>query len=341
MPDLFSTDTMMEIVRDLRTPAIGLAAAKFNRVIEHESEEVHFDIENKGRRLAPLVSPLVAGKVMKSRGYRTDSLKPAYIKDKRNFEPNRALKRVMGERIGGAQLTPAQRREILLVQDMTDQLEMLERRMEWMACQALRDGAITLSGEEYQTVVVDFGRPAEHTVVKTSGNKWGDAGINPLDDLQDWSDLMLKNSGVAMTDVDMTVDVWKVFRKHSEVKSRLDAYRGNSTLQPDAKQKEGRVFMGVVDNFNIYTYSGWYEDPTSGVTTPFLPGGTVIGTGGDDAVDGVRHHGAIMDHESLMAEAYFVKSWTENDPSVRVLLMQSAPLLVPHRVTATFRATVL
>ena len=58
-----------------------------------------------------------------------------------------------------------------------------------------------------------------------------------------------------------------------------------------------------------------------------------------DAVP-VRHFGAILDHDSLVAEPYFPKSWLEKDPSVRYLLMQTAPLLVPYRANATFRAKV-
>jgi hypothetical protein len=90
----------------------------------------------------------------------------------------------------------------------------------------------------------------------------------------------------------------------------------------------------------VYTYSGWAIDPVTGVEVAHLPAGTVIGCAGQNFVEGVRHHGAILDVDCLQAMAYFTKSWTEEDPSMRYMLMQSAPLLVPYRVNATFRATV-
>ena len=37
---------------------------------------------------------------------------------------------------------------------------------------------------------------------------------------------------------------------------------------------------------------------------------------------------------------FFSKSWTEPDPAVRYLLMQSAPLPVPYRINASLGATV-
>lgn len=338
--DLFSTETLAAIVSDLRAPKQGFAAAYFGTVSQDESEEIHFDIENKPRRMAPFVSPLVAGKIVKSRGFQTATFKPAYIKDKRIFSPNRALKRTMGERIGGGDLSPQERMQILLVNDLQDQLDMIETRLEWMATKALIDGAVTVSGAEYPSVTVDFGRDSNHTILKTPGNKWSDSGINPLDDLQAWSDLMVKNTGVAMTEVTMDVSTWIVFRKNAEVKTRLDRYRGNSSMQQDAHQKEGRVFQGMVDQFAIYTYSGWAVDPDTGVETAIMPVGTVVGTAGE-FVEGVRHFGAILDVDALQAMPYFSKSWTEEDPSARFLLMQSAPLLVPYRVNATLSATVL
>lgn len=340
MADLFSTSTLNAIVQDLRVPAAGFAQKYFGQMQTFETEEIHFDIDNKPRRIAPFVSPLVGGKIVKSRGFQTATFKPAYVKDKRVFHPARSIKRAMGERIGGEPMSPDQRQQVLLMQDLQDQLEMLERRLEWMASQALLNGSITVAGEDYPSVLVDFGRSAGNTIVKTGGNKWNDAGVNPLDDLQDWSDQMIKLVGVAMTDVTMTVDVWKIFRKNAFVEKRLDRMRGTSSIQQDAPNREGLIYQGTIDGFNIYTYSGWYVDPTTGVETAYLPAGTVIGAAGD-AVEGVRNYGAILDNDSMQAVPYFVKSWLENDPSMRYLLMQSAPLLTPYRVNATLRATVL
>jgi Phage major capsid protein E len=340
MSDIFSTDALVAVVQDLRVPSNGLAARYFGTGTEETTEEVHFDVENRPRRIAPFVSPLVAGKVMQSRGFQTKTFKPAYVKPKSVFTPNRALKRAMGERIGGGQLSPEQRMQLLVVQDMNDHIDMIQRRKEWMAAQVLHSGAVTITGDDYPAALVDFGRAAGHTVTLSGGARWGQAGVKPLDDLQDWSDTMVKNCGVAISEVTMTIDAWKIFRADADVQTRLDRFRANSTLQPDAHKGEGHVFQGMVDQFAIYTYSAWYVDPTSGTETAMLPANSVICTGAPDQVEGISHHGAILDHDSLQAMAYFPKSWVEPDPSVRFLLTQSAPLLVPYRVNATFRATV-
>lgn len=338
--DLFSTDTLLAIVRDLRVPASGLAARYFTSIATDESEEIHFDVDNKPRRMSAFVSPVVQGKVVKSRGYSTTTFKPAYIKDKRVFTPNRALKRAMGESLGGGDLTPAARMEILVAMDLLDQMEMVERRLEWMAAQILYNGSVTIEGDDYPKVVVDFGRHADLTKVLGSGSKWGEANVKPLDDLQDWSTDMLQRSGVGIKDVIMTVDVWKVFRVDADVKDRIDRRFAPAQLKQDAMAQEGLLWLGNVDGFDIWTYAGWVVDPKTNAEGSLLPAGTVICTGSPETVDGVRHYGAIQDHGSLVAEPYYAKSWLEEDPSVRYLLMQSAPLLVPYRVNATMRAKV-
>lgn len=338
MADLFSTNVLVAVVQSLVTPAQFLLNRFFTQEQFSQTEEIHFDVDNKKRRLAPFVSPLVAGKVVQSRGFTTNTFKPAYCKDKRVFDANRPMKRAIGEQIGGS-ASPQDRIRITLATELTEQVEMLGRRQEVMAAEALRTGQVTVTGDLYPTTVVNYGRDAALTVVLTGGNRWGQAGVNPLNLLQDWAQLVLQKSGAMPTDVVMTVDAWKVFRADTEVQKRLDQFRGNSTLVRDAQIAEGGVFMGVVDGFNIYVYSGWYVDD-AGVEQPILPAGTVLM--GGQQIEGVRAYGAIRDEEAgYQAMAYFPKSWVEKDPAVRFLLMQSAPLVVPYRVNASFAATVL
>ncbi|HHN72503.1 MAG TPA: major capsid protein, partial [Thermopetrobacter sp.] len=81
MADLFSTDVLIRVVRDLKAPPQFLLDRFFPIVQTEESEEIHFDVENRTRRIAPFVSPVVAGKVVASEGFETKTFKPAYIKD--------------------------------------------------------------------------------------------------------------------------------------------------------------------------------------------------------------------------------------------------------------------
>ena len=130
--DIFTTGVLARVVAELPAPQPFILNSFFTALQTETSEEIHFDIASGKRRLAPFVSPIVAGQVVASQGFTTQTFKPAYVKDKRVFDSSRPFKRAIGERIGG-ELNPAQRLQALLMTDLQDQLNMLTNRQEVMA----------------------------------------------------------------------------------------------------------------------------------------------------------------------------------------------------------------
>lgn len=337
--DLFSTNTLIGVINSLIMPPSFLVDTFFGRVQTETSEEIHFDVIDKTRRLAPFVSPVVAGKIVDAAGRKTNTFKPAYIKPKTPWNPNAPMKRIAGESIGGS-LAPMDRLRFLVAQTLSDHQDMIRRRLEVMSAEALRTGKVTVKGDLYPEAIVDFGRDASLSVTKTGGNRWGQAGIKPLADLQTWALTVLKKSGANARTVVMDVDSWIIFREDADVKARLDTRRVvDNALSLNAIAEEGGVYMGTVDGFNIFVYAGWYIDD-AGVEQPILPSGTVIM--GSAQIEGVQAYGAIADEEAgYQAMPMFPKSWVEKDPGVRYVMTQSAPLIVPTRPNASLSATVL
>ena len=173
--DIFSLGVLRRVVSELPPPQPFILNSFFGQEQRETTEEIHFDVDSGRRRLAPLVAPIVAGQVVAQNGYTTKTFKPAYIKDKRVFAGSRANKRAIGERIGG-ELSPEQRLQAALGFELRDQLGMLTRRMEVMAVEALRTGKITVAGEMYPTVEVNFGRDGALTKALTLGARWGESG---------------------------------------------------------------------------------------------------------------------------------------------------------------------
>jgi hypothetical protein len=337
--DLFSTNVLNQVVADLKGSTQFLLDRYFPNIQSETTEEIHFDVMDGVRRIAPFVSPLVEGQIVETLNYKTSTYKPAYIKDKRVFDMHRPLKRLAGEQLTGT-MAPAARLRALIANDMTDQVNMMNRRLEVMAGEVLATGKVTIVGDKYPQAILDFGRAVGNTVIASP--LWSTTS-NPLDDLQNWSQIVLKSTGVMLTDVIMTVDSWIAFRNNTNVKDRLNLQRvlqTMPTMTQAAQIEEGGVFMGNADGFNIFVYSGWYVDPADGVEKAILPVGTLLMC--SPAMEGVRAFGAIRDEEAgLQAVPYYVKSWIEPDPSVRFIMLQSAPLLVPYRPNASFKAKVV
>lgn len=334
--DIFSTAVLTRLVESLLRPQTFLMDKFFPNIQNHDTEEVKYDVVSKTRRLAPFVSPIVEGKIVESQGYATKTLKVAYIKDKRVFDSNKPLKRRAGETIGG-NLKPSQRIQQTLVAEMADQAEMIVRRQETMAAEVLRTGKCSIIGEGFNALV-DFGRDANQTIVLAGAARWGQAGISAISNLEDWALATAKLEGAMPRDIIMDIEAWRLFRKDAEVKDVINMRRVMDIEAKYVGGASGATHMGSFGQFEVWLYAEWYTDD-AGVTQPLLPVNTVIGA--SPQTEGVRHFGAIRDEEAgYQSMEMFPKSWLNKDPSVRYLMMQSAPLLAPYRPNATFCATV-
>lgn len=341
--DIFSTHILNRVVEQLDRPSSFLLDTFFKSIQTEDSEEIHFDIDQSKPRLVPFVSPLVEGKVVDAAGFETRSFKPAYVKDKRRFDPNAPLKRQIGETIGG-NLKPMDRREAALNRALNDQVENLTRREEVMAAESLRTGKITVSGENYPTQIIDFQRDNSLTQVLTGETRWGEAGVKVLDNIEDWAGLIQMKSGAAARTVVMDPLAWRLLKNDAQVERLLDIRRGTaSTLMVDPMVRDQgndkARYAGSVGDFDFWVYNDSYVDD-EGNSCNVLPPYTVL-LASPTLLEGTRCYGVIQDEKaSFRANRYFVKSWLEEDPAVRWLLMQSAPLIVPYRPNATFCATV-
>ena len=347
--NIFDTNVLIQVVPNLMTSQNWLLDKFFPNIVESDTEEVSIDVDVGLRRLAPFVSPLVEGKLVESRKFQTNSFKPAYIKDKRAPDLRKPIRRQIGERIGG-QYSAAEREMLNLQFELTDQIDMINRRLEWMAASALQTGTVTVTGEGYETQVVDFGRSSDLTIALSGADKWpetveaGKTNTKPSADIEDWAQRMLKESGAVATDIVFTTKSWKAFRLDTSVKDSAITFPALSPfgnqINPGAQIKTGAVYKGRWGNYDLWVYNDWFIDPLDGKEKPMIADGSVIMSGAD--LMGTRAFGAIIDPAfNYGPMAYAPKSWLQHDPAQRFIMVQSAPLVIPSRVNASLCAVVV
>ncbi|MDR3513777.1 MAG: major capsid protein [Caulobacteraceae bacterium] len=344
----YDTAKLIAVIPNLKKAQKWLANTFFNGMIEFDTEEVAIDTDVGKRRLAPFVSPLVEGRMVEARRVQTDKFKPAYVKDKRAPDLRRPVRRMIGERIGG-ELTPRQRALANLQFEMEDQIDMIDRRLEWMASTVLQAGTITIAGEGFPTTIIDFGRDPALTLALTGSNVWGYAsnfdasGHDPLPpaNLDTWQALVLKKSGAVMTDIVFTNKSWNLFKNGSGVQAAINYPSLNPSgniINPGAQIQRGAVLKGYWGQYRLWLYNDWYVD-VNDVEQPMIPDGYVIMCGPD--IMGTQSFGVILDEDvGYGPMAYAPKTWVIPDPSQRLIMMQSAPLLIPGRVNAMLAAKV-
>jgi len=337
---IYDTNTLIQVVPNLKRAQKFLLDTFFPNIVTSDSELVSIDVDVGKRRMSPFVSPLVEGKLVEQRRYQTNIFKPAYIKDKRAPDLRKPVRRMIGERIGG-DLTGPEREMANIEFEMTDQIDMLDRRLEWMAAQAMVNGTVTITGDGFPTTLIDFGRDSSLTVALSGAARWGQSGVVPTQLLEDWQNIVLKKSGAVCTDIVFTTTPWTLFLQDPVLKQTF-WYPGNggpgNTVQIGAQIARGAIYKGKWGQYDLWLYNDWFVDDTN-TEQPMLVDGTVLMSGPD--MMGTRAFGQIMDpyfnYESL---PYAPKTWVEEDPAQRIILMQSSPIVIPSRVNACLSANV-
>ncbi|MCU7839767.1 MAG: major capsid protein [Candidatus Thiodiazotropha sp. (ex Troendleina suluensis)] len=332
---VYDTHTLLGVLRGLDPFTPFFLNMFYPSVITFQTSKIDFDVVAEDTTLAPFVSPMVAGKAIKSQGGELRSFSPAYIKPKHVVDPERVLRRRPGEVIGGA-MSPSARRDAIVADVLDLERRQILRRLEWMGVQGILNGKVLVSGEDYPEVEVDFQRDAANTIVLAGLNVWTDTvNADPLSDLEAWND----QAEAPITDFIMDSGGWKLFIAFDSVQKLLETRRGSESRVEMAPDNDKWVqYKGEIGSFRFWVYKGYYTDD-NGVKQNFMPANTVVGA--SSAVEGVRAFGAILDGEAgYQAMEMFPKNWMNKDPAVEYLMTQSAPLMIPSRVNAAVKVTV-
>lgn len=338
--DIFDTAVLAAATEDI-VPEYGYLTRTFAPGEQVQTTPtITIDVRKKSRRIAPFVSPYVQGQLVEKMGFRSFEISPAYIKDKRVFDPNTPFTRTFGEAIPG-NMSPMERLRLSLRTELQDQQDMLARRLEVMVGEVLVRGKLTIQGELHPLIELDFSRDAALTVALTGTDEWGDTGVDPIADLQAWALLVFEKSGVRPNRVTMTLDAYQLFMSTQAVKDWLELFNRppNTTVNQNAVQGDDGWYAGSIGGFEIYVYNGTYIDPITNTQQNILPAMTVIL--GDSRMRMYKAFGAIRDEKAgLQARRSFTKSWIDEDPPVRYIMMQSAPIIAPLYPDAMLAANV-
>lgn len=365
MLPLYSTYYLQKIVVPELKRMPKLFSSWFPQTILSDKREIFLDRKKSTRpRLTPFVAPMMQGRLVERLGYSTDKLRPAYIKDLREFDPWDYQQRVAGEQFGG-ELTLDQRMEQAIVSDMQDMMDMYDNRIEVMCAEAVIHGTQTIIGDGFHDLVDYRRNPANHIALAGS-DKWDTLPATPTKEqclaflrkvfhqLESWATMMRDAIGSTPTVVIMDSKSWDyianamalcdstgtMFDRNDKRYDRIMA-----KLDPTMASEMGLSVKGTFGDFTIATFQAEYDDPEDGQTKRVMPDNTVIMVN-VSRMDGVKHFGAIMDinknigYPTMKKAPYHIKSWSKEDPVAQYIMLQSSPLMVPYEPNAVLKITV-
>lgn len=346
--DRYATWELDALVSSISPAFRFLSTVFFGRTRQFEGQFVEWDIVEGGRRVAPFVSPMQNGRPTRRLGYRTFQLRPAYIKLSDTVRPEEGFTRLPGEPYGG-QLSPMERIDARVAEQIATHLDMIANRLEIMARDCLVDASITITGEGYPTSVVDFERNANNAA--TVGTVWSDGNSTPLADIQAHATTMNKTSrGAVVNSLVMAGSVFDVLTTHQDVRDLVNRDKnlspGTTAIEfgPRSGSPEATWRGRLAGQYDLWTYDGYYEDDT-GTSQPLMPANKVVfaaNQGPNSGMEGGRYNGAIIDMDAgVQPREVFVKARNLWDPSGVEVLTQSAPMIGMRRPNATGTLTVL
>lgn len=319
----------------------------------HTSENFDIDVRVGGVRIAPFVSPIREGKVMRAEGFKTYSVKPGYVKPKFTVTGADLQKRVLGENIFSTR-SLAEREQILVAQRLGELDDALMNREEVMMRDAILTGKIEIyediGGTLQKVREVDFLRNAALTVALQSAY-WSSSATTITDNLQTWAGLLRTHGNMSPDVCILAPDVAADIVKNTTILALLNILNVQVGSIAPRELSEGVDYIGRLNLPGCYVEL-WCDSRTytneSGAETAMMPAKTIL-LGSTKALCEM-HYGPIQDLESasdlgitgggLIPVQRFPKTWTDKDPSVRHVLLQSAPLPVPVNVNAFLKATV-
>lgn len=333
MSDLFSTRTMLEAIEKMKRSRRFLTQTFFSAEPEtFHTKHVDIDIVKGNRRMAPFVRPNRPGTVVERGGSVMRSYTPPYIKPKMPTKAGQLLHvRQPGEHIYSAR-TPLQRAGDQLARDMEDLDDRISRREEWMVARALTSGVVQVIGDGVNDII-DYQMSATHIIAEST--PWTDSGADPIADLRKYKRRASRDSGRTANACVMSAEAADAFLDSEEVQKKLNTRRVDlGMIRPD-QLPDGVTYLGYLNDpgLDLYSYDEWFtpddEEDGSGLQDePMIPaGGLIVGPTTSRCS---MLYGAIEDMEAIEGAMFDVdrypKSWTEKDPGVRWLMMQSAPL---------------
>lgn len=332
--DLYDTRTMLAVIERMPPVPSFLLDTFFPNTVQFDTETVDIDIYIGGKKLAPIVSPVIAGKVVARAGYSTQTFKPPYLKPKKVTTAQQTLKRSAGDSLYSTR-TPLDRAREMVGRDLRELNEMCMRREEWMAAQALVTGALVASGEGAE-VNIDFQMPAANKITLTGSaaydSPWTDGSAKPLTWLRDKQIALSQSSSLRPNVLVLGAAAGSAFLDNPSVRETLNSRRfeAATNIRP-TWERDDVIFVGTFFDpaMDVYIYAGTYTDD-AGSAQSFLP--TDRAVFGSNAARNYRAYAVVQDVEAIeagqFAVARYPKSWTEKDPSVRWLKMESAALPV-------------
>jgi hypothetical protein len=212
-------------------------------------------------------------------------------------------------------------------QFVTDELKYEQlavmRTREYMAMKLLVDGTLTAGNN---TITMNY-VSNKQTFTLTSGNKWSDTGVNPLDTIDTYKSTIMKRSNAVPNICLLGSNASSYFKKNDTILKQLDAnnYRTGALDLTQGITEGSVIFLGTIRGISFFEYVGTYDD--GGTSTDIMNANKICLLATDGSFR--MHHAPIIKTDGIFQDDIYVrvtedpygnwKSWTIEQKSLPIV----------------------
>ncbi|MCP4897876.1 MAG: hypothetical protein GY906_12965 [bacterium] len=324
-------------VNEIQSPNSFILRLLYGNKDPKSTESIELSTLTGGRDMAPFVRKNGEAVMVGGIGETFATVEPPNIRIKRPMTPSEVLfKRRPGTVIfpsGDEQISAIQQH---IARDAQHMADMITNAEEYLAAMTLQ-GTITYEVADQETFQITFPKPAANTVTLTTF--WDDADPTkptPEIDFLTAKRLVSDAHGLGVTDAIMGVESSAAFLTLAKNQGGLLDNRniaiGAVTFNEQFRD-DGVLYLGTYSGVRCWEYARTVD--IDGVATSLIRPKYVEFVAVTPAAETVEYFGALADWKALQGRLFqgqrFSKSWEEEDPSVRQLLITSRPLPTPRR----------
>lgn len=257
---IYSTNDLVTVVRENRIAPSFLRGRYFPTGARDifTTPKVFIERESEDSPAAPFVIPYSGAKLMEREGYTGEAIEPAFINPSRDMSIDQLLKKGIGETYYDTTITPEEREQEYMADDLAYLEAAVQRTQEWMCGQILtngfvdwavdRDGARKLrfkfyDGDTFDNLVTFTGTWAAYGIWKQISEVCADI-----------------DASYGNLDLILGANLVTPFLTDETILKMLDVRNANfGALNPGQTQPDGTGYLGQLNfggkTVNIFTYN--------------------------------------------------------------------------------------
>lgn len=342
--DVLSYSTLTPAVNERKSPNSFLKNMLFGRNVTVPTRNIELSFLRRGRKIAPFVERNGSAIMVGGHDESFAVVMPPHIRVKKPMNPSELLnKRRPGSviHVDAGGINAAMRQ--FIADELSEIMDDVTNSEEYLCALAIRN-ALAYSSADEAAFSVTFPRSASHEVTLTGADLWSATTSSPRADFLTAAQLVNDDVSLNVTDVILGADAADAFLSHAQITTDLNVNTGSALQTGNIDltqqfQESGAMYLGTyVHGIRVWRYARQVGVGSS--TVDLIRPTYAEFVARSPAAQFVTYYGAIEDMKaigagSVLQSQRFSKSWEEEDPSARMLLVESNPLPCMRRPDAT------